>query len=88
MFQPSTKEKETSDEAPTEEEEKKETEKSETKLPEKKDIINKMFRLPSKINHVVTLSTDSSEVAVYDVLTMEAVRTLTGITQPRRVEVS
>ena len=70
------------------EKEPKTEEKKPAEKEEKKDIINKMFRIPGKLNYVVTLATDKSQVSIYDVISMQPVRTLNGVTQPRRLEVS
>ncbi|XP_069171975.1 NACHT domain- and WD repeat-containing protein 1 isoform X2 [Procambarus clarkii] len=47
---------------------------------------NALIRARHNPHYVITLSTDREEIAVWNIFTMTPVRTLTGITQPRKLK--
>nr|XP_027211056.1 LOW QUALITY PROTEIN: uncharacterized protein LOC113804390 [Penaeus vannamei] len=56
------------------------------KLGDGQVYFNALIRARHNPHYVITLSTERGEIAVWNVFTMSPVRTLTGITQPRKLK--
>ncbi|CAL4059801.1 unnamed protein product, partial [Meganyctiphanes norvegica] len=56
------------------------------KLGDGQVYFNSIIRAPHNPHYVVTLSTERGEIAVWNIFTRSPVRTLTGITQPRKLK--
>lgn len=57
------------------------------KLGDGQVYFNALIRARHNPHYVITLSTERGEIAVWNIFTMTPVRTLTGITQPRKLKV-